>query len=98
METHLEILKRLLSNWDTAIVDLNRNKGMFKANNVRLRNCSLHYNKASNEYYVRHGSVTYGVHDIYNIRLPQTPPHQMRFYTYPYVLRLHQCWHYSPNL
>ena len=68
METHLEILKRLLSNWDTAIVDLNRNKGLFKANNVRLRNCSLHYNKACNEYYLRYGGVTYGVRDIYNIR------------------------------
>jgi len=58
----------LLSNWDTAIVDLNRNGGMFIANNVRLRNCSLHYNDACNEYYIKFGSVTYGMHDIYNRR------------------------------
>jgi len=62
------VSSELLSNWDTAIVDLNRNGGMFKANNVRLRNCSLHYNDACNEYYVKYGSVTYGMHDIYNRR------------------------------
>ena len=62
------ISSELLSNWDVAIVDLNRNGGMFKANNVRLRNCSLHYNDDCDEYYVKYSNVTYGMHDIYNRR------------------------------
>ena len=55
----------LLSNWDTAVVDLNKNKGIFIANNVRLRNCSLHYNDARSEYYLRFGSVNYSMDDIH---------------------------------
>lgn len=61
-------ISQLLSNWDKGVVDLNRNKGMFKANNVRLRNCSLHYNEHCNEYYIKHKDTTYGQHDIYNLR------------------------------
>jgi|TARA_R110000851_G_scaffold56073_2_gene131182 hypothetical protein len=62
------VSSELLSNWDAAIVDLNRNGGMFKSSNVRLRNCSLHYNDVFGEYYVKYGSVTYRMHDIYNMR------------------------------
>ena len=58
----------LLANWDTAIVDLYRNGGMFVAYDVRLRNCSLHYNDVCNEYYVKYRDVTFGMHDIYNRR------------------------------
>ena len=62
------VSSELLANWDTAIVDLYRNGGMFYAYDVRLRNCSLHYNDAFNEYYVRYRNVTFGMHDIYNRR------------------------------
>ena len=59
----------LLANWDCAIVDLNRNKGMFKGSDVRLRDCSLHYNNGTCCYFVSYRGVTYGIHDIYNFRL-----------------------------
>ncbi len=62
------ISSELIQNWDTAIVDLYRNKGIFVAYDVRLRNCSLHYNYAYNEYYVKYRDVTFGIHDIYNRR------------------------------
>lgn len=62
------VSSELLANWDTAIVDLYRNGGMFVAYDVRLRNCSLHYNDVCNEYYVRYRDVTFGMHDIYNRR------------------------------
>ena len=55
----------LLSNWDIAIVDLNKNRGIFIANNVRLRNCSLHYNDARSEYYLSFGNVNYSMDDIH---------------------------------
>jgi hypothetical protein len=58
----------LLANWDTAIVDLYRNGGMFVVENVRIRKCSLHYNETVNEYYVTCRDVTFGMHDIYNRR------------------------------
>lgn len=60
--------KELLENWDTGFVNLNRNNGMFTAENIRLRNCALYYNESCNEYYVKHGGITYGLHDIYNLR------------------------------
>lgn len=62
------VSSELLATWDTAIVDLYRSGGLFVAKNVRLRNCSLHYNDACNEYYVRYTDVTFGMHDIYNRR------------------------------
>ena len=64
----LVLAEVILPKWDVSFVDLNRNNGMFKAVNVRLRNCSLHYNEAVNEYYLRYGDVTYGMHDVYNFR------------------------------
>ncbi len=62
-------VEKLLANWDNAIVDLNRGNGLFVASDVRLRNCSLHYSEACDEYYVRYGEVTYGAFDIYNMRI-----------------------------
>ena len=59
----------ILANWDNAIVDLNRNKGMFKATDVRLRNCSLHYSEHIHEYYIKHRDTAYGIFDIKNIRI-----------------------------
>ena len=68
------ISSELLSKWDVGVVDLNRNDGMFAASNVRVRNCSLNYNDVFREYYVTHNSVTYGLHDIFNLRI--NPPNQ----------------------
>lgn len=62
------VFSELLANWDTAIVDLYRNSGMFVAYDVRLRNCSLHHNGVCNEYYVKYRDVTFGMRDIYNRR------------------------------
>lgn len=62
------VFSELLANWDTTIVDLYRNGGLFVAYDVRLRNCSLHYNNVCNEYYVTYRNVTFGLHDIYNRR------------------------------
>jgi hypothetical protein len=62
------VSSELLANWDTAIVDLYRNGGMFAAYDVRLRNCSLHFSHFNNEYYVEYRDVTFGLHDIYNRR------------------------------
>lgn len=56
----------ILDKWDTAIVDLNRNGGLFRFDNIRLRNCSLHFSEATDEYYIRYRDVTFGVFDIYN--------------------------------
>ena len=68
MEKTKYTISSLLSNWQTAYVDLNRNNGMFKLDNVRLRNCSLHFNESSNEYYIKYSNVTFGLFDIYNMR------------------------------
>jgi hypothetical protein len=57
----------LLKNWNSAIVDLNRNNGMFLVKNVRLRNCSLHYNQTCDEYYINYKNITFGINDIYNM-------------------------------
>jgi len=62
------VFPQILEKWDTAIVDLNRNDGMFKFNNVRLRNCSLHFSETTGEYYVRYRDVTFGGFDVYNCR------------------------------
>lgn len=62
------VSSELLANWDTAIVDLYRNGGMFTAYDVRLRYCSLHYSQFNDEYYVQYRNVTFGMHDIYNRR------------------------------
>jgi hypothetical protein len=62
------VFPQILEKWDTAIVDLNRNGGMFKFDNVRLRNCSLHFSETTGEYYVRYRDVTFGGFDIYNCR------------------------------
>lgn len=46
------VSSELLANWDTAIVDLYRNDGMFVAYDVRLRNCNnikLQQNEKSRE-------------------------------------------------
>lgn len=61
------IFSDLLTNWDTAIVDLYRNNGTFASYNVRVRNCSLHYNDACNEYYIRYKGITFGMNDVYNL-------------------------------
>lgn len=61
-------IKNLLENWDTAIVDLSRNNRMFWFENVRLRNCELHFSESTNEYHVRFRDVTFGVFDIYDLR------------------------------
>jgi hypothetical protein len=66
------IRHELLSKWDIGVVDLNRNDGMFAASNVRVRNCSLNYSDACREYYVEYKSVTYGLHDIFNLRITHT--------------------------
>lgn len=55
-------INKLLLIWDTAIVDLQKSK--FKANNVRLRNCSLHYNNTVNKYYIMYNNVTYDLNNI----------------------------------
>lgn len=60
--------EELLLNWDMSVVDLYRNNGLFSAKDVRLRNCSLHYNNTTHEYYVRYKDVTFAIFDIYNIR------------------------------
>ena len=62
------VFPQILEKWDTAIVDLNRNGGMFKFNNVRLRNCSLHFSETTGEYYVKYKDVTFGGFDVYNCR------------------------------
>lgn len=62
------VFPQILEKWDTAIVDLNRNDGMFKFDNVRLRNCSLHFSETTGEYYVRYREVTFGGFDVYNCR------------------------------
>lgn len=62
------VFSQILQKWDTAIVDLNRNNGMFKFDNVRLRNCSLHFSETIGEYYVRYSDVTFGEFDVYNCR------------------------------
>lgn len=62
------VSSELLTNWDTAIVDLHRNGGTFASYDVRLRNCSLHFNDTCSEYYVKYREVTFGMHDIYNMR------------------------------
>jgi hypothetical protein len=62
------VFPQILEKWDTAIVDLNRNGGMFKFDNVRLRNCSLHFSETTGEYYVRYRDVTFGGFDVYNCR------------------------------
>ena len=62
------VFPQILEKWDTAIVDLNRNNGMFKFDNVRLRNCSLHFSETTAEYYVRYRDVTFGGFDVYNCR------------------------------
>ena len=68
MENKTIVFPQILAYWDTAIVDLNRNKGMFKFKNVRLRNCSLHFSETIGEYYVKYREVTFGAFDIYNLR------------------------------
>jgi hypothetical protein len=60
--------KEILEKWDSAIVDLNRNNGLFKFGNVRLRNCSLNYSESIDEYYLRYRDVTFRLLDVYNIR------------------------------
>ena len=62
------VFPQILTKWDTAIVDLNRNNGMFKFDNVRLRNCSLHFSEKTGEYYVRYRDVIFSKFDIYNCR------------------------------
>ena len=62
------VSSELLAKWDTAIVDLYRNGGMFVSYDVRIRNCSLHFSHFNNEYYVEYRNVTFGMHDIYNRR------------------------------
>jgi len=58
------VFTELLEKWDSATVDLNRNGGMFKFDNVRLRNCSLHFSETTGEYYVRYRDVTFGLFDV----------------------------------
>lgn len=58
----------LLEKWDSAFIDLNRSNGLFRFDNVRLRNCSLHFTESFNEYFIRYKDVTFGLHDIFNIR------------------------------
>jgi hypothetical protein len=60
-------IQDLLTNWDTSIVDLYRNEGMFSFKQVRLRNCSLHYNICDG-YYIQYRDVTFSIKDIYNIQ------------------------------
>lgn len=62
------VFPQILTKWDTAIVDLNRNNGMFKFDNVRLRNCSLHFSETTGEYYVKYRDVIFSKFDIYNCR------------------------------
>jgi hypothetical protein len=69
MKTIVDILKvELLADWDTAIVDLNRDNNLFVARNVRLRDCSLHYSNALSAYYIKYKDVTFAMFDIYNKR------------------------------
>ncbi len=63
-----EIINNLLKDWGNAIVNLNRNNGMFKFDNVRLRHCSLHYSETVNEYYIKYKDVTFGLFDICEYR------------------------------
>jgi hypothetical protein len=62
------VFTELLEKWDSATVDLNRNGGMFKFDNVRVRNCSLHFSETTGDYYVRYRDVTFGLFDVYNCR------------------------------
>lgn len=62
------LISELIANWDTSIIDLYRNEGMFVSYDVRARDCSLQYNNISEEYYVMYKDVTFGIHDIYNLR------------------------------
>ena len=62
------VFPQILEKWDTAIVDLNRNDGMFEFDNVMLRKCSLHFSETIGEYYVRYRDVTFCGFDIYNCR------------------------------
>lgn len=58
-------IKELLNHWDNGFVNLKRKDGKFKSFNVRLRNCSLHYSNATEEYFVEHrGGVTYSLDEI----------------------------------
>ncbi len=59
-------LDKLLSEWDKAIVDLTREG--FKKDNIRLRNCSLHFNHHCELYYINHMGVTYELYSIINYR------------------------------
>ena len=51
-------------------VDLSR--GKFNAKNVDLKDCSLGYNSTTDEYYLTHGSVTYGMSNIKPHRRPMS--------------------------
>lgn len=61
-------LNHLLSNWDKAVVDLIRPHNVFVFKNIRLRNCSLHYNETCREYYIEHRGITFNIWSIYNYR------------------------------
>ena len=65
------VFPQVLEKLDTMVVNLNRNNGMFKFDNVRLRNCSLHFSELTGEYYVRYKDVTFGWYDVYNCRSPK---------------------------
>lgn len=60
--------QQIIEKWDTAIVDLYRNNGMFNFNNVRLRHCSLYFSRSTEEYYVKYNDITFSSYDIYNYR------------------------------
>lgn len=57
-------IEELLVIWDTGYVNLNRNNGLFKFDNVRLRNCQLNYSEMSNSYFLHYSDVTFGLFDI----------------------------------
>src|SRR5574343_40638 len=53
----------ILVIWDTAVVDLDRNNGLFRFESVRLRDCSLHFSDAVG-YYVRYKDVTFSIQEV----------------------------------
>jgi hypothetical protein len=62
-------IDELLENWDSGTVDLNRGNGLYKIDNVRLRDCLLSFNKTTSEYYLIYREVTFGLYDVFNLRI-----------------------------
>jgi len=52
----------LISNWDTGVVDLKTEDCSFL--NIRLRNCSLHYNNSTRSYFVMYEGIVFPIENV----------------------------------